>query len=138
MSETETRELIERYLAAFNMADAEGMLVCLSEDVAHDINEGGREIGKDRFRVFLGMMARHYREELSDIAIMVAPGGARAAAEFTVRGTYLATAEGLPEANGQRYTLPAGIFFDVDDGLISRVTTYYNLAAWTEQVATAR
>jgi steroid delta-isomerase-like uncharacterized protein len=81
------------------------------------------------------MMARHYREELSDITIRVAPGGARAAAEFTVRGTYLATAEGLPEANGQRYTLPAGIFFDVDDGLISRVTTYYNLNAWSEQVA---
>jgi steroid delta-isomerase-like uncharacterized protein len=138
MSETETRELIERYLAAFNMADAEGMLDCLSEDVAHDINEGGREIGKDRFRVFLAMMARHYREELADIQIMVAPGGARAAAEFTVRGTYLATAEGLPEANGQRYTLPAGIFFDVDDGLISRVTTYYNLADWTQQVAAAK
>ena len=138
MSENETRQLIERYLAAFNMADAEGMLACLSDDVAHDINEGGREIGKDAFRLFLGMMARHYREELSDIAIMVAPGGARAAAEFTVRGTYLATAEGLPEATGQRYTLPAGIFFDVDDDTISRVTTYYNLADWTRQVAEAR
>jgi steroid delta-isomerase-like uncharacterized protein len=138
MSENETRQLIERYLAAFNMADAEGMLACLSDDVAHDINEGGREIGKDAFRLFLGMMARHYREELSDIAIMVAPGGARAAAEFTVRGTYLATAEGLPEANGQRYTLPAGIFFDIDDDAISRVTTYYNLADWTRQVAEAR
>lgn len=138
MSESETRQLIETYLAAFNMADAEGMLACLSEDVAHDINQGGREIGKDAFRVFLAMMARHYREELSDIAIMVAPGGTRAAAEFTVRGTYLATAEGLPEANGQRYTLPAGIFFDIDDSAISRVTTYYNLEDWTRQVAEAR
>ncbi len=137
MSETETRQVVERYLAAFNAGDAEGMLACLSEDVAHDINEGGREIGKDKFRWFLGMMARHYREELGDIAIMVAPGGTRAAAEFTVRGTYLATAEGLPAANGQRYSLPAGIFFEVDDGLITRVTTYYNLAAWTRQVAGA-
>lgn len=135
MSETETRQLVERYLTAFNAADAEGMLACLSDDVAHDINEGGREIGKDAFRVFLGMMARHYREELADIQIMVAPGGVRAAAEFTVHGTYLATADGLPEANGQRYTLPAGIFFDIDDGLISRVTTYYNLQAWTDQVS---
>jgi len=137
MSESETHKLVERYLAAFNQADAAGMLDCLSEDVAHDINEGGREIGKDAFRQFLAMMARHYREELSDIAIMVAPGGTRAAAEFTVRGTYLATAEGLPEANGHRYTLPAGIFFDIDDDKISRVTTYYNLEAWTKQVAEA-
>lgn len=138
MSENETLQLVERYLAAFNQADAAGMLACLSEDVAHDINEGGREIGKDAFRQFLAMMARHYREELSDITIMVAPGGNRAAAEFTVRGTYLATADGLPEANGQRYTLPAGIFFDIDDDEISRVTTYYNLEAWTKQVTEAR
>lgn len=135
MSEAETRALIERYIAAFNAGDNDGMLACLSEDVAHDINQGEREIGKDTFRWFLGMMDRHYREELADVVVMVGPGGSRAAAEFTVRGTYLATAEGLPEANGQTYSLPAGIFFEIDDNQISRVTTYYNLADWTAQVA---
>ena len=111
------------------------MLACLDEDVAHDVNQGGREIGKDKFRWFLGMMDRHYKEELSDVLVMADAGGVRAAAEFTVRGTYLATAEGLPEAKGQTYSLPAGIFFDIDDGLITRVTTYYNLADWTAQVS---
>lgn len=135
MSEAETVKLIERYIAAFNAGDRDAMLACLSDDVAHDINQGGREIGKDGFRWFLGMMDKHYREELSDVAIMVGRGGGRAAAEFTVRGTYLSTAEGLPEASGQTYSLPAGIFFEVDDGLISRVTTYYNLADWTAQVS---
>ena len=57
------------------------------------------------------------------------------AAEFTVRGQYIATAEGLPEADGQNYDIPAGIFFDVDDGLITRVTTYYNLKDWIAQVS---
>ncbi|QDZ00579.1 SnoaL-like domain-containing protein [Nitratireductor mangrovi] len=137
MSEAETRRLVERYLEAFNAADNEAMLALLSDDVAHDINQGGREIGVEKFRWFLGMMGRHYREELSDIAIMVGEGGVRAAAEFTVRGTYLATAEGLPEANGQTYSLPAGIFFEVDDGRISRVTTYYNLTDWIAQVTKA-
>lgn len=135
MSETETVALVERYIAAFNAGDSEGMLACLSEDVVHDINQGGREIGKDKFRWFNGMMKKHYREQLADVAVMVARGGGRAAAEFTVHGTYLATAEGLPEANGQTYSLPAGIFFDVDDGLISRVTTYYNLGDWIAQVS---
>lgn len=134
MSEQATRDIIQRYLAAFNAADQEGMLACLTDDVAHDINEGGREIGRDAFRWFLGMMAKHYRETLTDIAVMVSEGGGRGAAEFTVRGTYLATADGLPEATGQTYTLPAGIFFDIDDGKISRVTTYYNLKNWSEQV----
>lgn len=134
MSEAETRALVGRYIDAFNAGDSEAMLACLSDDVAHDINQGGREIGKDKFRWFNGMMQRHYKEELSDVAIMVGEGGGRASAEFTVRGTYLSTAEGLPEANGQRYALPAGIFFDIDDGLISRVTTYYNLTDWIAQV----
>jgi len=137
MSEAETVALVERYIAAFNAGDSEGMLACLSDDVAHDINQGGREIGKDQFRWFNGMMKKHYREELTDVAIMVSQGGGRAAAEFTVNGTYLATAEGLPEAKGQKYVLPAGIFFDIDDGLITRVTTYYNLEDWTAQVSKA-
>lgn len=135
MSEAETVKLVERYIAAFNAGDSEGMLACLTEDVAHDINQGGREIGKDTFRWFNGMMKKHYREELTDVVVMAGAGGSRASAEFTVHGTYLATAEGLPEANGQTYSLPAGIFFDIDDGLISRVTTYYNLTDWTAQVS---
>lgn len=134
MSEQDSRAIVKRYIDAFNASDHEAMLSLLSDDVAHDVNEGGREIGKEKFRWFLGMMGRHYRENLEDVAVMVAEGGGRAAAEFTVKGTYLATAEGLPEANGQTYSLPAGIFFDIDDGEITRVTTYYNLADWTAQV----
>ena len=135
MTEAETRDLIRRYLDAFNAGDSETMLECLDDDVVHDINQGGREIGKEKFRWFNASMARHYRERLDDIAVMVAEGGVRAAAEFTVRGTYLATAEGLPPASGQTYSLPAGIFFEVDDGLISRVSTYYNLSDWIAQVS---
>ena len=135
MSQTETIALVSRYIDAFNAGDRDAMLACLDDDVAHDINEGERQIGKDRFRWFLGMMDRHYRERLADVAVMASQDGGRAAAEFTVHATYLSTAEGLPEASGQTYSLPAGIFFEVDDGLISRVTTYYNLADWTAQVA---
>ena len=134
MSEADTKALIGRYLDAFNAGDTDAMLECLSDDVVHDINQGGREIGKEKFRWFNAGMTRHYDERLTDIAIMVAEGGVRAAAEFTVHGTYKATADGLPKANGQTYTLPAGIFFEVDDGLISRVTTYYNLTDWIAQV----
>ncbi|WP_127522490.1 ketosteroid isomerase-related protein [Mesorhizobium sp. Z1-4] len=134
MNRTEAEALIGRYLDAFNKGDVDGMLACLHEDIVHDINQGGREIGRDRFRWFMATMNRHYREALSDIVVMVDENGRRAAAEFTVRGTYLETAEGLPPAGGQSYSLPAGIFFEIDDGLISRVTTYYNLSDWIAQV----
>ena len=134
MSRDDTIALIRRYLEAFNAKDSDAMLACLSDDVIHDINQGGREIGKEKFRWFNAKMSRHYDEELSDIAIMTDDSGGRAAAEFTVRGTYLSTDEGLPEANGQRYSLPAGIFFEIDDGLISRVTMSYNLPDWIAKV----
>lgn len=126
--------LIERYYAAFNARDGEGMLACLSEGVVHDINQGSRQHGKAAFRDFLAHMDRCYAERLENIVIMASDCGTRAAAEFIVHGQYLATDEGLPEATGQRYVLPAGAFFDLAEGAISRVTVYYNLADWTTQV----
>ena len=126
--------LIERYYAAFNADDDEGMLACLADDVAHDINQGSRQPGLKAFRAFLAHMDRCYSERLEDIVIMANADGTRAAAEFTVHGTYKATDEGLPEANGQRYVLPAGAFFELEGGRITRVTVHYNLADWLKQV----
>ncbi|MFN0264543.1 ketosteroid isomerase-related protein [Tepidamorphus sp. 3E244] len=133
-SPEETRALVARYYDAFNARDISGMLDCLSEDVAHDINQGGREIGQEAFKQFLIGMNRRYRERLDAIVIMTNESGTRAAAEFVVHGEYLETDEGLPPARGQGYTIPAGTFFEVDDGLISRVTTHYNLNDWIAQV----
>ncbi|HET7155820.1 MAG TPA: ketosteroid isomerase-related protein [Hyphomicrobiaceae bacterium] len=130
-----TVALIERYYAAFNYGDSEGMLACLSEDVAHDVNQGRRRSGKRAFREFTKHMERCYAEQLENMTIMASADGTRAAAEFLVLGTYIETDEGLPPAAGQTYSLPAGTFFEVRDGLIARVTTYYNLADWLAQIA---
>ena len=134
MDRTEALALLTRYYAAFNAGDWEGMLDCLDDGVIHDINQGGRQTGKDAFRSFLAHMERCYRERLDGIVLMASDDGTRGAAEFVVHGEYLATDEGLPEANGQTYTLPAGAFFSMAGGRITRVTVYYNLADWTAQV----
>jgi steroid delta-isomerase-like uncharacterized protein len=126
---------VARYFAAFNRGDVAAMLAELSDDVAHHVNEGKVRRGKAPFAEFCAHMARCYREELTDMVIFVAPDGTRAAAEYTVNGTYLATDPGLPEARGQTYRLPAGSFFTLEDGRITRVTTYYNLADWIGQVS---
>jgi steroid delta-isomerase-like uncharacterized protein len=129
-----TQDIIAAYLAAFNRGDWPGMLALLADDVVHDINQGGAEHGKPAFAAFLDRMARCYREELRDIVTMVAANGAHAAAEFQVHGEYLAQDSGLPPAHGQRYALPAGAFFTLKDGRISRVTMHYNLQEWLRQV----
>ena len=131
----ETAKLIRRYYDAFNAGDSEGMLSFLADDVIHDVNQGERRQGKDKFRAFNARMTHHYKEELRDLVVLVSKDGARAAAEFNVHGQYLNTDEGLPPANGQTYVLPAGTFFAIRDGKIARVTTYYNLTDWIAQVA---
>ncbi|MFW8636731.1 ketosteroid isomerase-related protein [Cribrihabitans pelagius] len=128
-------DTIARYFAAFNADDTEAMLECLADDVAHHVNEGQIRVGKEKFADFCAHMSRCYKEELTDVVIFSAEEGRRAAAEFIVNGIYLQTDAGLPEARGQRYRLPAGSFFELADGKISRVTTYYNLADWIAQVS---
>ena len=135
MPRTETLALIQRYYDAFNAGNAAGMLDCLTDDVEHRVNEGGHRIGRARFAEFCSHMGLSYREQLKDMAIFATDDGTRAAAEFMVHGEYLQTDPGLPPAKGQRYTLPGGGFFDIRDGRIARITTFYNLNDWVAQVS---
>ncbi len=129
-----TADTIRAYYEAFNGQDMDAFLALLTDDVVHDINQGERQEGKAAFAKFMAHMNRCYRERLSDVVIMASEDGKRASAEFIVNGEYLVTDEGLPEAKGQKYRLPAGAFFDVRDGKVARVTNYYNLSDWIAQV----
>lgn len=131
----ETAALVRRYYDAFNSGDSAGMLECLTDDVIHDVNQGERRTGKEKFRAFNARMDHHYKERLENLVVLVSKDGNRAAAEFNVNGVYKTTDSGLPEAKGQAYMLPAGTFFAIRDGKIARVTTYYNLTDWIAQVS---
>jgi steroid delta-isomerase-like uncharacterized protein len=123
-----TAETVRLYYDRFNAGDWEGMISLLSEDVAHDLNQGEREIGKAAFRAFMKRMERCYREKIEDSVIL--GDGGRIAVEYVVVGTYLKTDEGLPPATGQTYRLPGGAFFELANGKITRVTNHYNLQQW--------
>jgi steroid delta-isomerase-like uncharacterized protein len=127
-------DVLRRYYDAFNRHDWPTMLGLLTDDVVHDVNQGGREVGRDAFAAFLGRMDHAYRETVVDLVVMATPDGARAAAEFVIEGEYLVADPGMPPAHGQRYRLPVGAFFELRGGRIARVTNYYNLADWLRQV----
>ena len=131
----DAKSLISAYFQAFNDGQTDRMLDLLHEDIEHHVNEGRIRKGKALFAEFGRHMSRSYRETLTDMVIFANETGDRAAAEFMVNGTYLKTDEGLPEAKGQTYRLPAGSFFSIRDGRIARVTSYYNLADWVQQVS---
>lgn len=130
-----TRATIEAYYDAFNRGDLDAMLATLHDDFVHHVNEGAERLGKAAFAEFCRHMSETYREELTAMVVFSNGDGTRGAAEFIVNGTYLKTDPGLPEAHGQTYVLPAGGFFSLKDGKITRVTTYYNLKDWIRQVS---
>lgn len=135
MTRATALELIGRYYAAFNAGDAAGMLALVTATIEHRVNEGATRHGIEKFNEFCAHMGVSYREELRDIVLFASEDGQRAAAEFVVHGEYLQTDPGLPTAHGQRYILPAGAFFDLHAGQITRITTYYNLSDWVAQVS---
>lgn len=130
-------ELIRNYYQAFNAGDREAFLQLLADDIVHDINQGKTETGVSAFRAFLQRMDQSYREQVVDLEVFANDQGSRAAAEFYIDGTYLSTDEGLPPATGQTYHLRVGAFFEIRDGKVSRITNYYNLNDWLQQVGAA-
>jgi steroid delta-isomerase-like uncharacterized protein len=128
-------EVIESYYRYFNQGNWEGMLSLLDESISHEVNQGDVQKGKKAFSAFLGHMEDCYKEKLEDIVVMVNNTKKRASAEFIVNGEYIKTDGSLPKANGQKYVLPAGTFFEVNNGLITRITTYYNLPLWIKMVS---
>ena len=128
------RSLIEAYYAAFNARDWPSFLSMLTDDVAHDVNQGGRDVGIEAFRRFMERMNRCYEERIHGLEIFVNEDGKRAATESIVDGVYKTTDAGLPEARGQRDSVAGGAFFDLRDGRVARVTNDYNLERWLEQV----
>lgn len=127
--------LVSAYYDAFNRGDRQAMLDLLADDIAHDLNQGARETGREAFAAFMQRMDASYRERLEDIVVLASADGSRAAAEYVVHGQYLKDDEGLPPAHGQAYVLPGGAFFDIRDGRIARVSNYYNLQDWITQVS---
>ena len=136
---TDAETTIRAYYAAFNAGDMAAFLGLMTDDIIHDINQGGRETGRAAFARFMDHMNRCYREQITDLIVMTSADGTHAAAEFTVHGRYVGTDSGVPPdtgpAIGQAYTLPAGAFFTLRIGKIACVSNHYNLGDWIRQVS---
>ncbi len=128
-------QTVKQYYHCFNIKDYQGMLLLLDENVRHEPNQGELRIGKAMFSEFVVHMEACYDETLSDMKFYVGEDGIGIAAEFIVNGKYLKAEEGLPDAHGQSYVLPAASFLEVKNGKIIRVATFYNLPLWIKLVS---
>lgn len=128
-------EIVLQYYNAFNKQEWSKMLALVHPDIVHEPNQGETRRGKEAFTAFMADMDRCYSEELKDIVLYSSSYPDKIAASFTVHGIYKEGDEGFPEAQGQSYILPAAAFLELKDGLISKVTTYYNLQQWIKLVS---
>jgi steroid delta-isomerase-like uncharacterized protein len=128
-------ETVQRYYYCFNAKDYAGMLALVHPDICHEVNQGPTRQGKALFEAFLQEMDEAYTEQLTDMVFYTEPSGERVAAQFTVNGIYKKGDPDMPPAHGQSYVLPVGTFLQVRDGLIAKVTTYYNLPLWIQLVS---
>lgn len=128
-------EIVQQYYLYFNHKDWNGMLSMLENEIRHEPNQGEVRIGIQKFTSFLQMMDDSYDEHLTDMVFFTEPTGTRIACEFTVNGIYKKGEEGLPEAHGQSYVLPAAAFLEVKNGKITRISTHYNLDQWINLVS---
>lgn len=135
MSRADTESLLRRCFDAFNASDHAAILASVSEEVALDIGYGPRETGRDKLRRLLAERAGHFEDRAGDLAIMTDESGVRAAAEFTLRGRYVATAPGFAPASGQSYSVPASILVEVDDGLITRASLHVDMDGLAARLA---
>lgn len=129
-------QIVKDYYQYFNNQDWNGMLSLVSEDICHEPNEGQTRKGIELFKEFLQKMDTAYQETLTNqVFFSSEENPTRIATEFTVNGIYKIAEPGLPAAHGQQYILPAGAFLEVNDGKITRITTYYNLELWISLVS---
>lgn len=135
MSRQATENLIQAYLDAANKGDNAAILALMDEDIAFDVNQSTRQIGKDNLKLFLATKTAHSKEQLADAVIFSSEDGSRAAAEFTWKGSYIATIEGFPKANGQRFSMMGGLFFEVEDGKFTRITSHRDMNEWKRQIS---
>jgi steroid delta-isomerase-like uncharacterized protein len=134
-----TEALVARFFSSLAVRDIAGTMDCLSEDIIHDTPYGNREIGWEPFERYIIHRMRCYRTEYDGLVILSDPSGHRAAAEFVLRAEYIDDDERYgadgPSARGQKLTLQAGMFFEIEDDRIMRLSAAFDRIAILEQLA---
>ena len=74
----QAQAVIKHYYEAFNKKKTSNKFFDLmTDDVIHDINQNGHEIGKEAFRKFMDKMNKNYEEKVVDLVIFTNENGTR-------------------------------------------------------------
>lgn len=116
--------LVQRYFEALNSQHFDDLETIVSPDIVHDVDSLDRRLGREDFLAYLEARASQYREHAFDIELMVNDDGTRVAAEYTLLGFPLAEHPQEAIAASQTYRISGGLFFQIEDGRITRVSQH--------------
>jgi steroid delta-isomerase-like uncharacterized protein len=132
---TDAQTIASRFMEALNERDFQTIASYVDEDVALDTMLGQRTIGAEPLRMAIMSYFRCFDEQFGDMVVMHDGFGQRVAVDTTARGHYRETASGLPAANGQSYSIPSVFVFEVEGGLIVRLTHYRNIRTFEQMLS---
>jgi steroid delta-isomerase-like uncharacterized protein len=126
--------LIARFFEAFNAQDRDALMGLVSEDIVLDCHPQHREWGLEALEAVFSRGQNTFREHVFDIEIMTNVDGTRAAAEYTVLGVPVGDDGEELEEVPQSYRFSGGLFFEIRDARIGRLSPLRNVPRVAESL----
>ena len=106
----------------------------VSDDVVLDCHPQHREWGLEALDALLNRCQNAFREHVFEIEIMTNVDGTRAAAEYTVLGVPIGEDSQEVEETPQSYRFSGGLFFEIRDARIARLSPLRNVPRVAESM----
>lgn len=126
------QKIVAAYYAAYNKQDITGQIALMAPEFKHFQNSGKVEIGTDAYRKYTAAVYTEVKEEVYQIDYIVGQDPMQIAAQSRARGEYFQNPD--IKTQRQKYDIPLAEFFEVRDGKITKLSTYYNELEWENQV----
>jgi steroid delta-isomerase-like uncharacterized protein len=131
---TDMEKMINDYLSAWNAHDVERILSFFTDDCVYNCTPMEKvSRGKNELKDFFSNMFT----EFPDAKIEMKSGfnaGDRGAGEWVLSGTFAHSNNPAMPATGKKFSIPGVAINEYSGDKISRVTNYWNLASYLQQV----
>ena len=128
MEPSEVRSVVDKSWKAICTANWDALAAVTHDDIVMEFSEGTFVRGREDCRAFWQYYLGNYHMHVVHMNII--PEGDTAAVEAALELTYHTTKPGMPEACGQKVTIPAAVFVTLRDGKVQRSRFVYSLADW--------
>ena len=131
---TDVEKMMNDYLAAWNAHDVEKILSFFTDDCVYDCTPIGKTSrGKKELKDFINSTFTDFPDHKLETKSGFNTGD-RSAGEWVMSGTFAHSSMPGVTATGKKFSIPGATITEIRGGKISRVTNYWNMAAFMQQV----